>query len=111
MLNQQGAGEEARVEAARRALRSYLENVIFDESNEEGELLRQALFASRDPASCDALRRRLLAEAALWGPGSPEWRALEEGDSTILSGRLLQLHTEVLLDGAGRIARAMVSLD
>lgn len=106
-----GRGEARGVEEARAALRSYLETILFDEQNPDGDLLRAALIAPRDGKGREEIRRRLLREVDLWGPGAAEWRAIPAGEATVYAGRLLSLYTEVRLDGRGKVEHAVISLD
>lgn len=102
----------ARLCEARKALRSYLESVLFDEANPEGELLRQALLEARDTAGRELVRDRMLREIDLWGPGAPEWSEIPEANGGVTyAGRLWQLWTEVQLDPKGSIRRTTVALD
>jgi hypothetical protein len=98
---------------ARRALRDYLNQFVFDAGNPDAEPIREALFARRDSESVRRLHDRLLREADLWGPGAPEWRSLGASPDglTTYSGRLLQLHTEVQVDRAGCVRGTRVTLD
>jgi hypothetical protein len=101
--------EHARIEAAREALRTYVRTILFDEANPEGEALREALLLARRGGGA---RERLLRAVDLWGPGAPEWRAvLGSDDGVTYAGRVLQLYTEVRVDGRGKIEHTAVCLD
>jgi hypothetical protein len=99
------------IESARKALTEYLEVVLMDDANPQGEALRDALFAERDERTRARLRERLVREAEIWGPGTPEWRSVPQGEDTLYAGRVMQLYGEVLVGRDGSVARATVSLD
>ena len=89
----------------RAALQSYIENVLFNEQNPEGESFRSNILDWRSADGVAAVRAQLEAEAAAWTPDGAEWERFEHGGSVIYAGRFFQLYTEVrfLVSGATEI--------
>ena len=79
----------------RAALASYVQNVMFNTGNPEGEAFRSNVLGGQSPAVVADIRRQLDAAAASWSPTAPDWEKTVTGDTTTYSGRFFQLYTEV----------------
>ncbi len=92
-------------EKGRAALRSYIDNVLFDEANPEGASFRSNVLDGQTPEVVASIRTQLNAEAAAWTPDAAEWERFENAGNIIYAGRFFQLYTEVrfLVTGATEI--------
>lgn len=79
----------------RAALGNYVQNVLFNTGNAEGESFRSNILDGHTPAEKADIRQRMDAEVATWSPTGPDWETSVSGGATTYAGRFFQLYTEV----------------
>jgi hypothetical protein len=97
--------------SVRGALKQYIENVLFNPSNPDGEPFRTAVLIERGNQEREQAKKEMVAQASRWMPKARGWEKEVDGDKTTYVGRLYQLHTEITLDKTGKVLKVNVEID
>jgi hypothetical protein len=96
----------------RAALKSYIDNVIFNTGNPEGDSFRSNILDGQSPAVVADIRNQLNAAAATWSPTGPDWEKFDEGSGNVTyAGRFFQLYTEVRFKTGQQMPEVYVEID
>jgi hypothetical protein len=97
--------------AVRQALKEYIEKVLFNAANPAGDAFRASVLEGRSDGEREAAKKEMLSQASRWISRARGWEKNVDGDKTVYSGRLYQLHTDVTLDKTGKPLEVRVELD
>lgn len=89
----------------REALKSHIQTILFTD-HPYGKQFRERVLGWRPKDTWQTIKQQMLTEAQTWD-GSPT----KLGLTTVFTGRLYKLYTEVELDEKGNVTRILIEID